>query len=135
MENLDGTVIVTAMPRMAESFGVHPVDLNIGISAYILTLAMLIPVSDWIADRLGARVVFSCAMVVFTVASVICGMSNTLYFLQRRAFCRGGGAMMVPVGRLVVLRNTQKQELMNSIATITWPGLVAPYSGRRSVAS
>src|ERR1700744_3396823 len=101
MENLDGTVIVTAMPKMAVSFGVHPVDGNIGISAYLLTLAGLIPVSGWAANRLGTRLVFSSAVALFTLASVICGFSKNLDFFTAARILQGcGGAMMVPVGRL-----------------------------------
>ena len=78
MENLDGTVIATALPQMAVSFGAHPVDLNLGMTVYMLTLAVFIPVSGWVADRLGARTVFSTAIGIFTLASMICGISNTL---------------------------------------------------------
>ena len=130
MENLDGTVIVTAMPKMAASFGVHPVDLNIGISAYLLTLAVLIPASGWLADRLGTRRVFTCAIIVFTVASMLCGISRDLAtFIPMRILQGCGGAMMVPVGRLAILRNTSKDQLMRAIATLTWPGLAAPILG------
>src|SRR5579872_7495944 len=79
MENLDGTVIATALPQMAQSFGISPVDLNLGMTAYLLTLAVFIPVSGWVADRLGPRQVFSSAIAVFTVASVLCGFSNGLW--------------------------------------------------------
>jgi EmrB/QacA subfamily drug resistance transporter len=130
MENLDGTVIVTAMPKMAASFGIRPVDLNIGISAYLLTLAVLIPVSGWVADRLGTRMVFGGAMAIFTIASIFCGLSESLSVFTAARILQGfGGAMMVPVGRLAVLRNTKKQDLMRAIATITWPGLAAPILG------
>ena len=78
MENLDGTVVVTAMPQMATAFSVHPIDLNIGVSAYLLTLAVLIPASGWAADRFGARRVFASAIAVFTVASILCGFSESL---------------------------------------------------------
>src|SRR5438105_15861712 len=78
MENLDGTVIATALPQMALSFRANPVDLNMGMTAYMLTLAVFIPVSGWIADRLGARTVFSSAIGLFTFASVLCGFSNSL---------------------------------------------------------
>src|SRR5256886_9917799 len=78
MENLDGTVIATALPQMALSFGANPVDLNLGITAYLLTLAVFIPVSGWIADRLGARTVFALAIAIFTVSSILCGISNGL---------------------------------------------------------
>jgi EmrB/QacA subfamily drug resistance transporter len=130
MENLDGTVIVTALPQMASSFGVHPVDLNIGVSAYVLTLAVLIPASGWVADRFGARRVFAAAIVIFTVASILCGLCESLpTFTAARILQGAGGAMMVPVGRLAVLRSTAKHELIGAIATITWPGLAAPILG------
>ncbi len=130
MEFLDGTVIVTALPQMAASFGVHPVDLNIGVSAYILTVAVLIPASGWVADRFGARPVFATAIVIFTAASILCGMSESLATFTFSRILQGiGGAMMVPVGRLAVLRSTEKHELIGAIATITWPGLVAPVLG------
>ncbi|WP_246665015.1 DHA2 family efflux MFS transporter permease subunit [Neorhizobium sp. P12A] len=130
MENLDGTVIATALPQMAVSFGVRPVDLNIGMSAYLLTLAVFIPISGWISDRFGARSVFATAVVVFTVASVLCGFANGVgMFVAMRIVQGVGGAMMVPVGRLVVLNNTPKDQLISAIATITWPALVAPILG------
>lgn len=130
MENLDGTVIATALPQMAVSFGTRPVDLNIGMSAYLLTLGIFIPISGWISDRFGARPVFSSAVVVFTLASVLCGFANDLaVFVAMRILQGIGGAMMVPVGRLVVLNNTPKDRLISAIATITWPALVAPILG------
>jgi EmrB/QacA subfamily drug resistance transporter len=130
MENLDGTVIATALPQMAISFHASPVDLNMGMTAYMLTLAVFIPVSGWIADRLGPRTVFSSAVGLFTFASILCGFSNSLtQFTAARILQGVGGAMMVPVGRLVVLRITEKKDLMRSIAYITWPGLAAPVLG------
>ncbi len=130
MENMDGTVIVTALPQMAQSFGRSAVDLNMGMTAYMLTLAVFIPVSGWVADRVGARTVFATAIGVFTVASILCGASNGLWtFTAARVLQGVGGAMMVPVGRLVVLRITEKKDLMRSIAYITWPGLAAPVIG------
>ena len=130
MENLDGTVIVTALPQMARSFGVHAVDLNIGVSAYLLTLAVLIPASGWMVDRFGTRPVFSGAILLFTGASVLCGLCHTLAaFTLARVLQGVGGAMMVPVGRLVVLRTAKKHELITAIATITWPALAAPVLG------
>ena len=130
MENLDGTVIATAVPRMARSFGVSPVDLNIGITAYLLALAVFIPISGWLADRFGARTIFCGAIAIFTGSSIFCGISNGLWeFTAARVLQGLGGAMMVPVGRLVVLRTTAKQDLLRSIAYITWPGLAAPILG------
>ncbi|MDR5854419.1 MFS transporter [Caballeronia sp. LZ062] len=130
MENLDGTIIATAMPQMAHSFGVHPADMSLGITAYLLTLAVFIPISGWAADRFGLRTVFGSAIAVFTAASVLCGATSTLpAFAAARVLQGIGGAMMVPVGRLAVLRATPKDGLMRAIAIITWPGLVAPVIG------
>jgi EmrB/QacA subfamily drug resistance transporter len=130
MEQLDGTVIATALPQMGRSFHVNPVDLNIGMTAYLLMLAVFIPISGWFADRFGARTVFVSAIAVFTLSSILCGLSNGLWeFTASRVIQGIGGAMMVPVGRLVVLRTTEKRNLMQSITYITWPGLVAPVVG------
>jgi EmrB/QacA subfamily drug resistance transporter len=130
MEQLDGTVIVTALPQMAKSFGVAPVDLNIGMSAYLLTVAVFIPASGWVTDRFGARTVFAAAIVTFTAASVLCAASQTLWTFTAARVLQGiGGAMMVPVGRLIVLRNTEKQHFVRMIAYLTWPALAAPVVG------
>lgn len=130
MENLDATVIATALPTMASAFGVTAVDMNIGITAYILAVAIFIPLSSWVADRFGARRVFAGAIIVFTLASLLCGLSQSLeMFVIARVLQGIGGALMVPVGRLAVLRNTEKKDLVNMIAVITWPGLVAPILG------
>jgi EmrB/QacA subfamily drug resistance transporter len=130
MEQLDGTVIATALPQMANSFGVAAVDLNVGMSAYLLTLAVFIPASGWIADKLGARTVFTSAIATFTLASFLCGLSGSLWqFIGARVLQGIGGALMVPTGRLIVLRNTEKQHLMRAIAYLTWPALSAPILG------
>ncbi|WP_117140991.1 MFS transporter [Klebsiella quasivariicola] len=130
MEFLDGTVIATALPDMARDFGVSAVELNIGISAYLITLAVLIPASGWIADRFGARVIFTLALAIFTLASVFCGLSTEVNtFVAMRILQGVGGALMVPVGRLAVLRTTPKHLLIKAIATLTWPALVAPIIG------
>ncbi|ELQ4792927.1 TPA: MFS transporter [Klebsiella pneumoniae subsp. pneumoniae] len=130
MEFLDGTVIATALPDMARDFGVTAVELNIGISAYLITLAVLIPASGWIADRFGARAIFTLALAIFTLASVFCGLSTeVLIFVAMRILQGVGGALMVPVGRLAVLRTTPKHQLIKAIATLTWPALVAPIIG------
>jgi EmrB/QacA subfamily drug resistance transporter len=126
MENLDGTIIATALPQMARSFHVGAVNLNIGMTAYMLTLAVFIPVSGWFADRFGSRTVFATAISIFTVASVLCALSTTLTAFTLLRILQGiGGAMMVPVGRLIVLRATPKDWLTQAIAYITWPGLTA----------
>ncbi len=130
MEFLDGTVIATALPDMARDFGVTAVELNIGISAYLITLAVLIPASGWIADRFGARAIFTLALAIFTLASVFCGLSTEVHIFVTMRILQGvGGALMVPVGRLAVLRTTPKHQLIKAIATLTWPALVAPIIG------
>ena len=130
IEFLDGTVIATALPDMARDFGVTAVELNIGISAYLITLAVLIPASGWIADRFGARAIFTLALAIFTLASVFCGLSTEVHIFVAMRILQGvGGALMVPVGRLAVLRTTPKHQLIKAIATLTWPALVAPIIG------
>jgi EmrB/QacA subfamily drug resistance transporter len=130
MENLDGTVIATALPQMGVSFHANPVDLNIGMTAYLLMLAVFIPISGWVADRVGARTVFVSAIAVFTASSVLCGLSNGIWTFTGARVIQGiGGAMMMPVGRLVVLRTTEKHNLIDAITFITWPGLIAPVVG------
>ncbi len=130
MELLDTTIITTAIPRMATTFHVHPVDLSLGITAYMVMLAAGIPLSGWAAERFGARTVFGTAIALFTLASALCGLSNGFWsFFAARVLQGIGGAMMVPVGRLVVLRVTPKSELMRATAFITWPALVAPILG------
>ena len=130
MEFLDGTVIVTALPRMAESLGSDTVALHLGITAYLLTVAVFILPGGWAADRFGARAVFTAAVAVFTLGSLLCGMAGSAgWFVAARVLQGLGGAMMVPVGRLAVLRTTAKPDLMRAIALLTWPGLTAPLLG------
>ncbi len=127
MENLDGTIIATAAPAISRSLQVEAIDVNVVATAYLLTVAVLIPVSGWIADRFGARRVFCAAIVIFTVASVLCAVSTGLIELTVMRVLQGaGGALMVPVGRLVVLRVTPKAEVISAIAYLTWPALIAP---------
>ncbi|PKU24707.1 MFS transporter [Telmatospirillum siberiense] len=130
MEYIDSTVIATALPMMARTFHANPVALSIGLTAYLLTLVVFIPVSSWIADRFGTRSVFTSAMTVFTLASVLCGLSEGVgEFVAARVLQGIGGAMMVPVGRMVVLRTTEKKDLISAIALLTWPALAAPILG------
>ena len=127
MENLDGTILTTAAPSIGRSFGVPSVAVGITITAYLLTLAMLIPLSGWITRRLGSRRVFLAAIAIFTLASVLCALSTSLPELTITRVLQGvGGAMMVPVGRLAVLRVTVRADLIRAIALLTWPALVAP---------
>ncbi|MFZ5792359.1 MAG: DHA2 family efflux MFS transporter permease subunit [Pseudomonadota bacterium] len=130
MENLDSTVVSTALPSIARAFGENPVHLNLAISAYLLSLAVFIPVSGWVADRYGARRVFRVAILIFTGASILCGFSNSLpEFVAARILQGIGGAMMVPVGRLVVLRAVPKSELVRAMAYLTMPALLGPVLG------
>jgi EmrB/QacA subfamily drug resistance transporter len=130
MEYLDTTIIATALPQMARSFSVGPNEVSLGMTAYMLTVAVFIPISGWIADRFGSRTVFGGALVIFTVASVLCGLSTGIASFTAARVLQGiGGAMMVPVGRMIVVRNTDKSRLMQAISTITWPAIVAPVVG------
>jgi EmrB/QacA subfamily drug resistance transporter len=130
MEYLDTTIIATALPQMARSFKVGPNEVSLGMTAYMLTLAVFIPISGWIADRFGSRTVFALALVIFTSASVLCGMSNGIAWFTAARILQGmGGALMVPVGRMIVVRNTDKSRLMQALSTITWPGIIAPVIG------
>ncbi|MEW2483830.1 MFS transporter [Mycobacterium sp. NPDC049093] len=127
MEILDATIIAPAIPLIAASFGVEAVDVNVAISAYLVTVAVLIPASGWLADRFGVRRVFIGAIAVFTLASVGCAVSASLPMLVGMRILQGvGGAMMVPVGRLAVLRHSSKADLVRAIALLTWPALTAP---------
>ena len=127
MEILDGTVIAPAAPLIAADLGVRAVDVNVAISGYLLTVAVLIPISGWAADRFGVRRLFAAAIAVFTVASVGCALAPNLEVLTATRVLQGvGGALMVPVGRLAVLRATAKADLIRAIAYLTWPALLAP---------
>ena len=130
MQNLDGTVIATALPTMARAFGSDPVRMNIALTSYLLSLAAFIPASGWMADRFGARTVFRGAIVVFTIGSVLCGRADTLSFLVAARILQGaGGALMVPVGRLVLLRTAAKNELVAAMAWLSAPALIGPVVG------
>ena len=127
MENLDGTILTTAAPSIGKSLGVPSVAVGVTITAYLLTLAVLIPLSGWITRRFGSRRVFLVAIAVFTIASILCAVSTSLTELTIMRVLQGiGGAMMVPVGRLAVLRVTDRSDLIRAIALLTWPALVAP---------
>jgi EmrB/QacA subfamily drug resistance transporter len=130
MQHLDGAIINTSLPQLAESFAVQPVDINIGITAYLLSMAAFIPLGGWIADRFGAKHVFAAAIVIFAVASIGCGLAQTLWqFTGARIVQGAGAALMAPVGRIVVLRNTEKSSLIDAIALTVWPALIAPVVG------
>jgi EmrB/QacA subfamily drug resistance transporter len=127
MENLDGTIIATAAPRMAHMFHTSAESIGVVMTAYLVAVAIGIPASGWLAERWGARRIFALAITVFTVASVLCALSDSLPLLTGMRVLQGlGGAMMVPVGRLIVLRNTDRRDLVTAIAYLTWPALLAP---------
>lgn len=130
MQLLDSTIISTSLPQMGQSFGVTAVAMSIGITAYMLTMAVFVPLSGWLADRFGARNIFLLAIVLFTLASLACGFSQNLpQFVAARVVQGLGSALMTPVGRILVLRNASKSELLNATALITWPALFAPVVG------
>ena len=130
IQHIDGAIINTSLPQMAASFAVQPVDINIGITAYLLSMAAFVPLGGWIADRFGAKHVFASAIVIFVVASIACGLSQTLWqFAAARIVQGAGAALMAPVGRIVVLRNTEKSSLIDAIALTVWPALIAPVIG------
>ncbi len=126
MELMDAMAIAPAVPEIARSFGTTPVAVSSGISSYLITVAIFIPASAWLSDRFGAGNVFSAAIVLFTIASVLCGFSENLtQFTLARILQGMGGAMMSPVGRIEVLRRTERTQLLRTIAFLTWPSLSA----------
>ena len=130
MQNLDSTVIATALPTIARSLHESPLRLNVAITCYLLSLAVFIPISGWTADRFGARRVFSLAIVVFTLGSIACGISNSLAALVAARILQGmGGALMVPVGRLVLLRTVPKSDLVRAMSFVSVPALIGPVMG------
>jgi EmrB/QacA subfamily drug resistance transporter len=130
MQNLDTSIINTALPSIALSFGDSPVRLSLAVTAYMLSLAVFIPVSGWIADRYGAATVFRAAIIVFTIASMACGLCNNIVELTAARVLQGvGGAMMVPVGRLVLLRSIDRTELVRAISYLTTPAILGPIMG------
>ncbi len=130
MEQLDSTVLATALPDMARSFGVDALHMNVALTAYLLSLAVFIPASGKVADRYGSRTVFCAAIALFTVGSILCGQAPTLSFLVAARVLQGiGGAMMVPVGRLVLLRTVAKSELVSAMAWLLIPATIGPLIG------
>ncbi len=130
MENMDSTVIATSLPAIAADIGTSPLTLKLAITSYLLSLAVFIPASGWTADRFGARAVFSIAIVVFMIGSVGCALSGSVTdFVIARVVQGIGGAMMTPVGRLVLLRSIDKSALVNAMAWVTVPALIGPVIG------
>ncbi|WP_159593468.1 MFS transporter [Chelativorans xinjiangense] len=130
MEQMDSTVIATSLPAIAEDIGTSPVTLKLALTTYLVALAIFIPVSGWMADRFGAKRVFGLAIGVFVVGSVACALSDSLFAFVMARFVQGmGGAMMTPVGRLVLVRATPKNQLVSAMAWLTVPALVGPLVG------
>ena len=130
MEQLDSTVLATALPTMARNFRVSPLHMSAALTAYMLGLALFIPASGYFADRFGARRVFRLAIAVFTGGSILCGLSGSLSFLVAARLLQGlGGAMMVPVGRLVLLRTVAKKDMVSAMSWFTVPALLGPVVG------
>ena len=130
MENMDSTVIATSLPAIAADIGTSPLTLKLAITSYLLSLAVFIPASGWTADRFGARLVFSLAVAVFMIGSIGCALSSSVsHFVIARILQGAGGAMMTPVGRLVLLRSIDKSALVNAMAWVTVPALVGPVIG------
>src|SRR6202162_932203 len=130
MENMDSTVIATSLPAIAADIATSPLPLKLAITSYLLSLAVFIPASGWTADRFGARMVFSLAVAVFMIGSIGCAVALSLHaFLIARVLQGLGGAMMTPVGRLVLLRSIDKSALVNAMAWVTVPALVGPVIG------
>jgi EmrB/QacA subfamily drug resistance transporter len=130
MENLDSTIIATALPAMARSLGESPLTMSAAMTSYLLSLAVFIPASGWLADRFGGRDVFISAIAVFTVSSLLCGVAQNLPEMIAARVLQGmGGAMMTPVGRLVLLRSVTKAQLVQAMSYVTIPALVGPAIG------
>jgi EmrB/QacA subfamily drug resistance transporter len=130
MENMDSTVIATSLPAIAADIGAHPLELKLAITSYLLALAIFIPASGWVADRFGARTVFRAAIGVFMIGSIGCALSHSLGNFVIARFIQGmGGAMMSPVGRLVLMRTIEKRKLIDAMALVTMPALLGPVIG------
>src|SRR5262249_53972945 len=125
MEALDTTILNTAVPTMADALHVAPLAMKAVLTSYTISLAVFIPVSGWVADRFGTRRVFSSAIGLFTFGSLMCGISVNIHMLVACRILQGcGGAMMVPVGRLTVVRTFDKSELIRAMSFVAIPGLI-----------
>ncbi len=130
MENMDSTVIATSLPAIANALGTNPLALKLAVTSYLLALAIFIPASGWIADRFGARNVFRIAVGGFMLGSICCALSHSLTeFVLARIVQGAGGAMMTPVGRLILLRSIDKRHLVHAMASVTIPALIGPIAG------
>ncbi|NGM83727.1 MFS transporter [Paenibacillus sp. 7124] len=127
MENLDSTIVTTAVPAMSRALQVSSAQMGLIVTAYMVTLAVFIPISGWLAEKFGTRLIFLSAIAIFTLASLACALSPNLGTLVAARVLQGfGGAMMVPVGRVVVIKHTEKRDLLKIMSYLVWPGLISP---------
>jgi EmrB/QacA subfamily drug resistance transporter len=130
MQNLDSAAVTTALPSMARDMGIEPARLGVAITSYLVALTVFIPFSGWVADRFGAKRVFMAAIVIFVSASAACGLAQGLPELVAARIVQGlGGAMMVPVGRLLLLRGLRRDQMLQAMTWLTMPGMLGPISG------
>ena len=130
MQMMDTSILNTSLPQMARTFGVQPLDMSIGVTVYMLVFAAMLPLSGWLSERFGARLVFQASVVVFTFSSLACGMSTSLAsFVIARAIQGMGASMMTPVGRVIILRTVSKSAFLQAMATVAVPALAAPLVG------
>ncbi|MGN6487348.1 MAG: MFS transporter, partial [Devosia sp.] len=130
MENMDSTVIATSLAAIAQDIGTEPIALKLALTTYMVALAIFIPISSWMADKFGAKNVFRSAILVFILGSVACAISDSLLTFVLSRFLQGmGGAMMTPVARLVLVRVTPRDRLVDAMAWLSIPGLVGPILG------
>jgi EmrB/QacA subfamily drug resistance transporter len=130
MESLDTTILNTAVPVVSKALGVAPLSMKSVLASYTLSLAVFIPISGWMADRFGTRRVFASAIGIFTLGSVLCGLSSDIHLLVGCRVLQGcGGAMMVPVGRLTLVRTFEKSELLRAMSFVAIPALIGPMLG------
>jgi EmrB/QacA subfamily drug resistance transporter len=130
MENLDSSVVSTSLPEIARDLAVDPISLKLAFTSYLISVAVFLPISGWMADRFGARTVFRIAILVFVAGSVFCGLSSSLEgFVAARIVQGAGGAMMVPVGRLVMLRSVEKSDYLRAMSWLTVPAMIGPVLG------
>jgi EmrB/QacA subfamily drug resistance transporter len=130
MESLDTTILNTAVPAIAQALGVAPLSMKAVLASYTLSLAVFIPVSGWMADRFGTRRVFATAIGIFTLGSFLCGISSNIHMLVAARILQGfGGAMMLPVGRLTMVRTFERSELIRAMTFVAIPGLIGPMLG------
>jgi len=130
MEQMDGTILATALPDMAHDLGVSAPSLSIALTSYLISLAVFIPASGWMADRFGPRRIFRAAILLFTLASAACAFAPNVSFLVAARFVQGmGGAMMIPIGRLLLFRNIEKRQMVQAMSWVLVPAMIGPIVG------